>query len=267
MSQQIYQFGASRAETAGYQLLTNPGTIYRIDGFCTGSNTFLQLFDKASAPSANAVPLKSLQLFGGDGFSYTFLKEDMVSFVNGLYIAISTSEVNYVADTSGTKVSGDITIEDLSIVIGATKAGLTDVFGTGVLDVWDATIGPKKLTQINFTNGAADGTKRWLAICAMTASDALIGNVLFFYPLFTTSNGDGTGTVTNRTSGVLSFAGEFDNKGLDVFGITPSTSAPPRVPAIGCAIFLISNNNPAGVSVDTLSVVTTEHTTLTAYYQ
>lgn len=159
MAQMIVQFGLARAETAAYQLTQKGVTIQRIDGYCTGANTWLQLFDLTAAPSANAVPYKSLQLFGNDGFSYVFDGQAELMFQNGVYIALSTSEVNYVADASGTKVSGDVTLNNLDhSAVAETSLSTTGDLTTSVdnLTIWAHALGsPKRLVRLDIINGTA----------------------------------------------------------------------------------------------------------------
>lgn len=159
MAQQIVQFGASRAETAAYQLAQKGVTVQRIDGYCNGANTWLQLFDLTAAPAANAVPYKSLQLFGNDGFSYVFSGKDELMFQNGIYVALSTSEVNYVADASGTLVSGDITLNNLDHAAVAETALTTAGDLTTSVDsrtIWAHALGSsKKLVRLDIINGTA----------------------------------------------------------------------------------------------------------------
>lgn len=267
MSQQIYQFGASRAETAGYQLMVVPGVLHRIDGYNNGAHTWLQIFDSLTAPVTNDVPLKSLELFANDGFAYTFLGMDEVTFVNGLYFALSTSEVNYQADGSGTKISGDATVEDLGLILGATKVGPTDLSTvSGIFDVW-APNETHKLCYVRLgANGAPAATKTWLAVCAVDQA-AAAGNIapMVFIPLFTTLNSDGSGTVTNLANKSFNFG--LKDSGLYIFGASQAT-APPIIlaPCYGCMLFITSTASPAGAGIANLNV-RTDATTLTAYYK
>ena len=172
MAQQIIPFGTNRAEAAAFQLSQKGMTLQRIDGYCNGANTWLQLHDSTSAPLANAVPKKSVQLFGNDGFSYVFGGQDEICFQSGIYVALSTSEVNYVADVSGTKISGDVTVNNLDHDT-SNEAGLTVVgdLTTGVdfLQVWaeaasNSAAGAKHLVRLDIINGT--GAAAWLQIFA-----------------------------------------------------------------------------------------------------
>lgn len=142
MQKRIVQFGTNRAETAGLQLFAGPIETLRIDGYCSGAaNSFLQLFDLKVAPAANAIPKKSLQVFFNDGFSYVFAGDD-IGFVTGLYLGLSTDETKFVADGSGTKVSGDLTLQDYASYKGKTPVVVGDyTTAVALLQVW---------TQANF---------------------------------------------------------------------------------------------------------------------
>lgn len=142
MQERIIQFGTNRAETAGLQLYSGPTELLRIDGYCAGAaNSFLQLFDLKVAPAANAIPKKSLQVFFNDGFSYVFAGND-IGFITGLYLGLSTDETKFVADASGTKVSGDLTLQDYASYKGKTPVVVGDyTTAVALLQVW---------TQANF---------------------------------------------------------------------------------------------------------------------
>lgn len=157
MLKRIVQFGASRAQTAGYQVLMNAANVFRLDGYCTGANSFLQLHDAKAAPATNDVPKKSLQVFGNDGFTYVLNGKDEVEFANGIYLALSSDETKYVADVSGTKVSGDMEMDDSQAYSGFTRTVVGDnTTAVASLQVWADTNSPTKaLQRLELTNNNA----------------------------------------------------------------------------------------------------------------
>lgn len=260
--QNIIQFGASRAVTSGYQVTTQPCTLYRLDGYCNGvagTNTWVQLFDAAAAPATNDIPKKSLMLSESNGYSYTFLKEDMVTYSTALYLALSKDSTKYVAVTDGATTTGDVTIEDFSIIIGGTKVGPTDLSAgdpaPGLQTVWDASAGNKVLLQTDFVNAAAAGTKQWLVIIASTTgfSSTVVKEVI---PLFTTPTSGGSGVATNLSTLSL----KFGKDGYNIQSIVGATSY------IGCVIGITTTESPQGKAVANLTFAS-DASTLTSYYK
>jgi hypothetical protein len=176
MRQIVYNFGASRAETTSYQAVEGPCTLKRLDGYCNGANTSLMLFDLVTAPANNAVPKKSLQVFGNDGFSYVFNGEDEVEFINGVWIATSTSEVNYVADAAN-KVSGDITVKTNFDATAFTSSG---DYTTGIANsnVWTVASGYHRIRRVWIKNNNAAAVIAGLA-ARNTITSSVTGLVNF----------------------------------------------------------------------------------------
>ncbi len=261
MPQRIVQYGASRAQTAGYQLLNNAATLYRIDGYCTGSaNSFLQLHDSLAAPATNAIPIKSLLVVSSNGYSYTFLKEDMASFLNGVYIALSTNETKYVADASGTKVSGDITLEDITNLNADTATAATDLSGTtaGILNIWPANNEHHNLVAVRLgVNGAPASTRTWLVIGCQNTDDGFgTFNATIFIPLYTEANG----VVTNLANKLFYFGSSGINLDANIIvggGVSP---------CYGCGVYVTSDANPARGGLTFPSPRTGDATIVTAYY-
>lgn len=227
MQKRIIQFGTNRAETAGFQSFSEPVELLRIDGYCSGAaNSFLQLFDLKVAPAANAIPKKSLEVFFNDGFSYVFTGDD-VPFSTGLYLALSTDETKFVADASGTKVSGDVTVQNLESYKGWTE----DVFGdyttaVALLQVWTQAgkvssprVALEKLEVTN--NNGAD-----VIFCIIARDASTLGSrVVWSSPVVASSSSsefyfgtDGLQPVDN-TGGVL-------YNGCRVVGVIASVATP-----------------------------------------
>jgi hypothetical protein len=260
--QNIIQFGASRAVTAGYQLSTQPGVLRRIDGYCNGAagtNTWLQIFDAAAAPATNDVPKKSLMLAEANGYSYAFLGDDEVEFSTALYVALSKDPTKYVAVTDGATTTGDVTIDDLSILSGTTKVGPTDLSSgdpaAGLQTVWDASAGNKVLVQVNFVNAAAAGTKQWLVIMAATTGFGA-AVVKEAFPLYTTAAGNGQGAATIKSTLAL----KFGKDGYSIVAILGATTY------AGCCLGVTTTADPVGKVVGDLTF-SSDASTLTSYYK
>lgn len=109
--EKVVNYGADRSRCSTYALFANPCRLYRLDGYCTGANTFLQLFDRATTPTGGDIPVKVFPLFGNDGYSWAFSKASAPTFFQGMFLALSSDERNYVAD-SVNKVSGDVSLTE-----------------------------------------------------------------------------------------------------------------------------------------------------------
>lgn len=263
MSQQIYQYGASRAVTNGYQLSLSPGTLYRVDGYCTGAagaNCWLQFFDAVAAPATNDVPKKSFFINEANGFSYTLLKEDMVSFTTGIYLALSKDSTKFVAVTDGATVSGDATIEDLSIILGATLVSVPDMSAvSGFADIWTQAQSPHTLVQVKVTNAAPASTKTWLVICATTLndSDAL---PIEYIPLFRATTTAGVVTITNL-SPTIRFGVEGLSFPTNKYGAVIANGL-----ATGCGLFITDTANPQA-NPSGNNIRSSDATAISAYYR
>lgn len=141
---------------------TNGGVLERLEGFVGGSSVantqyFVQLFDLSALPTGSsipagaAVPKRSLQVLGQDGFRFDFTTEDL-EFKNGITIVLSSTEVNYTA------VGGGITCDfegeiDTQTIQGTTTVGdLTT--GVNGLTVWTSAAGPNYLFEIDWISNA-----------------------------------------------------------------------------------------------------------------
>lgn len=252
---------AAYDKTAAQSLFTVPCTLIKLDGNYTGSGgEYLQIFDKATAAAANDVPIASFVLSGAGPLPSIFETMGAVSMLNGLSIGISTVNEKYTASASSYDIFGGIALMELPVT--ETAVGPTDVFSTGLLDVWDATLagGIPKLSRIVYTNGAPAATKRWLVVYAATASDT-DSTPLLILPMFkSTFDSAGTETVVNISTANLSFGGGYSpfGRASDVGGNLAQCR--------GCFLLLTDTANPAA-HTGSLNNVTTDHTTITAYYK
>lgn len=193
MTDTIVNFtNSSRAEAATSQISRSPVNVKRIDGYCSGAaNSFLQLHNSRTTPATNAIPLKSLPVNFSAGFTYTFLGKDEVKCTNGLFIGLSTDETKYVADASGTKVSGDISLDDFEAYPGITKTVVGDyTTAVALLQVWSeadlATTPSLTLQRLEVVN--SNGNDVIFCVIAREASTGLSKVIWSSPPVATTGD-------------------------------------------------------------------------------
>lgn len=104
----IESMGTNRYSSAAlennHQVTTTQSILYGFDGANTDTSNaiFIQVFDLASAPAANAVPITSIGVpargtgtsVGNGNFSYSGGTYG-IKFVNGIYIAASSTDGLY----------------------------------------------------------------------------------------------------------------------------------------------------------------------------
>ena len=254
-------------KTAAQSVFSVPCTLIQLDGNYTGGGgEYLQIFDKATAAAANDVPIASFVLSAAGPLPSIFGVLGAVPLANGLSIGISTANEKYTASSSGFDIFGGVSEMELPQSATVTTYGPQDLSGVaGYWEVFD-TGTPKRLYRVVFTNGAPAATKTWLVICAEASAGTYIAP-LKFVPLFTTANSDGTGTVTNRASGILSFG----EGGLIIAGTVQSVDALSYSGSTlfsninGLGFFVTDTANPASKLPSTLSTRATDTTLLTAY--
>lgn len=240
------QFGTARAETTSYLAVEGACTLERIDGYCNGANTFMMFFDSVTAPAANAVPKKALQVFGNDGFSYTFLQRDEVTFSKGVWIATSTSEVNYVADAAN-KVSGDVTFDSF---FDASKFTVVGDYTTAVASksIWLNVGGPNRLRRVWVKNNNAAAV--YALVCPRNATSA--GTLLASYSPSTAAD------PTNPTAPIASgaeYVMDFGDNGFVPYENVPSTGTVNQACTIFFALLLTTGAPTPGTIPTTIATV------------
>lgn len=183
-------------KSAGISLVANPCTLVAIDGnYGGGGSEYYQIFDKASAPVANDVPIFSEVLTAAGPLPSVFEVLGPVNLTLGLAVGISSVNEKYTASASAydvfgqteeweTQISGILTVGDLST-------------GLNNLAVWTNAQGPKYLYQIDaiqnlggLGNGCimifgsdspVDGSVPFWQSPVLTASASLIRTFKFGY--------------------------------------------------------------------------------------
>lgn len=223
-------------QSAGASLFAYPCELTNMDGTLFSNVTavplYFQIFDKASAPVANDIPIKSFVILTGGPFPLVSVFQNMgpVEFALGFAVGISSAHEKYTAATAVYDVFGEI-IEGFQQTDGV--AGLSAIGDTTThvdsLAVWadGDNSNLDRLMRIYVSN--LSGAIRYLMLFSSKTGSA--------HP----NNGDypirqwklGIGVTTNLY---------FGRSGLiptQTF-MTDDGSAPAKIPQYGCALICSS---------------------------
>lgn len=121
-------------KSAGASILAYPCNLFNLDGvLVTGTGPlFLQLFDKASAPVANDVPVECYEVTTTGPFPLASIWQAKwpIPFTLGLAVGISSVDFKYTAATATYSVSGQIEEghQSTDAVVGLSIVGDTSTF-------------------------------------------------------------------------------------------------------------------------------------------
>ncbi len=147
------------AQTAGVNVFPYPCNLVDFDGnLTTGvAGLFLQFHDKATAPSAADVPLKSFLIVnaGPTPLASIFQALGPITFKLGLSFGISSTDATYTAATATYDVEGEIEegLESSDAIPGLT---VSTVFSgddqANIIDGSNATLRNTRLFRVDLTN-------------------------------------------------------------------------------------------------------------------
>lgn len=132
-------------------------SLVNLDG-TTAAAGFLQLFDRTSGnPTNGTVPLKSFDVTAAGPLPSLFSELAPITFVNGICIAMSSTQTTYTAVATAFDAFGEVEEwEGASpILIPNVNTAGDLVTGVNLLQVWADGAGPKKLYQIDYINNNA----------------------------------------------------------------------------------------------------------------
>jgi hypothetical protein len=146
-------------DVATQQVTTHPTNVLKVEGFFRGSTSdqWLQLFDSATAPVADTVPLKSWPITQTTEF-YKEFKNGELHLSKGLYLGVSTVEGSFTV--SGDHVDLSVELDKAEEPSGTTLVG--DLTSNVLhLDVWTEAAGasaPKRLVsfEVDHLNASLD---------------------------------------------------------------------------------------------------------------
>jgi len=125
---QLRQFSAF-SKTAGFSIFAYPCNLTNTDGtYVSGvANQYFQIFDKASAPIANDVPIASFLITAAGPFPLAslFMELGPITLSLGLAVGISTVDFKYTAATATYSVFGEIEegLQSTDAIPGLTTTG------------------------------------------------------------------------------------------------------------------------------------------------
>lgn len=177
------------------------GTLEKLGGFVTGTANqpyYLHIFDIEQTPTNGAIPKRSEQVLGQDGFRFDYSDNDL-EFKNGMIFALSSSEETYTAVVDGAKVDWEGEI-DTQAIQGSTTVGDVST-GVNSLQVWTSAQGPRYLLEVD-----------WI-------SNAVANSFLLFFTKNNPVNGDVPdiviGALDTSTSNPLTRQYRFGKSGLN----------------------------------------------------
>ena len=161
--------------------------VLSIEGYCLGTAStqyFLQLHNAVAVPATNAIPLRSVQVLGLNGFTFEYRPSglDTVNMTvprndGKLILVLSSTDNVFTAVADGATCDVQVDLED---------AGLNDA-ATNVSTAGDLTTGVKKLEV--WTNAQANASKKLFSVTAINGTGA--DGYLQLYPLSTAAVVDG----------------------------------------------------------------------------
>lgn len=164
-------------QSAGASLFAYPCELTNIDGTLFSNVTavplYFQIFDKASAPVANDIPIKSFVILTGGPFPLVSVFQNMgpVEFALGFAVGISSAHEKYTAATAVYDVFGEIVegYQQSDAVSGLSILGDTSS-ATNVLALWNSGDNGNKnrLFRLTITNLAV--TVRWAMVFPVTTN-------------------------------------------------------------------------------------------------
>lgn len=155
-------------KSAAQLVVSGPCHLVELDGNYAGSgNEYLQIFDKATAPVANDVPIMSFALTAAGPLPSIFAVIGTLYFVNGFGVGISTTNEKYTASASAFDVFGATELTDIPALTGTTA--VTQGTATDIYTVFNeagagAPEGPKNLVSAVAVNG--EGATRYVFLYA-----------------------------------------------------------------------------------------------------
>lgn len=155
-----------------------PCSLTTLDGFCDTAGVYLQLFDSITAPiSTTTVPLASFQVANAGPLPSIFATLQPLTFVNGLYIAVSSTATVYTASAAVFSVFGTVEAQMQLAPLALTTGGdlTTGVFKRGFSRPGTLGTNDLRLFEALVINGIA--AKCWLQLHHVASGSLQDGDV------------------------------------------------------------------------------------------
>jgi len=154
------------AKTAPYVAFSRAVNLTNLDGYAAGAG-WLQIFDRATAPSGGTVPLKSFNVAAAGPLMSLFQTLGAIALQTGLVIAFSSTEATYTADATSFDAFGEV--EDYRISPAAETTVTASADDTVELWADNAAAINKRLLRFTATSGMASDC--WAQLFAHNPSD------------------------------------------------------------------------------------------------
>lgn len=232
----MVSFRAASGVAVFSSLRRYPCCVRKVYGFCFGTagvTYFLHIFDTYAVPANGTSPLRSLQLIGQDGFSYSF-EETEINTTTTLSLALSSTDSTYTAVTDGAVVDLQGEVDQIEMNFPSTSSVGDLTTGVGSLQVWSEAAGtsaPKKLLRLEVTNNSGDAA---YPIVTFTDSFSLTDTTAISLEGSTRSGGLADGTTKAYSFGRGQFMFKND-AGTIRKGCTIRFSSTPVIPYVEIA--------------------------------
>ena len=155
----------TNAQAATFVAKNFPCCLRLIQGFVgatavANQQYFIHIFDAYAVPANGTAPLRSLQVIGQDGFSFSY-EESELTCQTALCFALSSTDQGYTAVTDGAKATWEGSVDQLEPFTALTVVGdlTTGVGGLQVVTEAAGAAAPKKLVRLEVINGS--GNDAW----------------------------------------------------------------------------------------------------------
>jgi hypothetical protein len=189
---QLRTFSAyTKNANAGVNLFARQCALSNIDGnYLTGAaGQYFQIHDKATAPVNADVPVKSFLLANAGPINLMSIFQVLgpMNFVNGLGVAISSTEATLTLGTGSFDVFGEIEEYELPISGLSVVGDLTTAISS--LSIWTEANGPQKLYTIEIPAGNGLSSSVYLMLFAKDTGNISNGDVpLWTSPVISSSS-------------------------------------------------------------------------------
>lgn len=157
------------SKVAPYIPFARPVNLTNLDGYAAGAG-WLQIFDRATAPTGGTVPLKSFNVAAAGPLMSLFQTLGAIALQTGLVIAFSSTEATYTADATSFDAFGEV--EDYRI---SPDAETTETAaGDDTLEIWADNITEINNRLLRFTVTSGMATDCYVQLFAHSPSNGAI---------------------------------------------------------------------------------------------
>lgn len=167
-------------KTAGASIYAYACNLTNMDGTLVVGTAplWLQIFDKASAPIANDIPVESYEIISSGPFPLASVFQSLapITLATGFAVGISSVDQKYTAATATYSVLGQIEEGDQHID-GISGMGTTTNSTVNEQSNWTKAQGPKRLFALTIINGEAVSIYPMLFNADSTPTNGTVSNI------------------------------------------------------------------------------------------